>query len=81
MSSGQPHHVKATIAANIRAARDAKGLTQRELARLAGDVDPLQVSRWERGLHRPSDTNVYELAKALDRDFAWFYTDHTKAAA
>lgn len=44
----------------ISAARKAKGLSQAELGRLLG-VDQVQVSRWERGLHRPSDDTLKKI--------------------
>jgi transcriptional regulator with XRE-family HTH domain len=69
------------VAANIRAARLAEGLTQHALAVRLGRGDQMTVSRWERGEHRPSDESLVRLAAALDREFAWFFTDHAEAAA
>lgn len=46
----------------IRTLREALGWTQRELAERIG-VDPLSVSRWERGAVKPSEAAV----KALDK--------------
>lgn len=37
----------------LRAAREAAGLTQTELARLVGVVDGQRISKWERGAARP----------------------------
>ncbi len=39
------------------------------------------ISKWERGAHRPSDTNLVALAELIGVDVAWFYTEHTKEAA
>lgn len=75
MSSQAPNDLRTTVAANIRKARNAKGLTQRQLAGLVNDVDPLAVSRWERGVSLPLSENLEALAAALDRTVAWFYTD------
>lgn len=61
------------IGANLKAARKAKGLTQTELGHLIGR-DGFQVSRWERGAHRASDTALMELAEALDMDYTAFFS-------
>lgn len=46
--------------------REARGLTQRQLAELLpGRTDSGQVSKWERGVNRPSDTTLDHIAKAL----------------
>jgi transcriptional regulator with XRE-family HTH domain len=82
MSSGQTDHAAATVATNIRSARQAKGLKQRELARLLNeDSDSMLVSRWERGVNKPSFENLVRLSDVLDRDLAWFHTDHATEAA
>lgn len=66
---------------NVRARRRALGLTQRQFAERI-DTDAFQVSRWERGVVRPTDVTLARLAEALGVEFAWFFTDHgTRAAA
>jgi transcriptional regulator with XRE-family HTH domain len=80
MTSQATGNLKATLAANIRSARDAAGMTQRQLATVI-DTESSLVSKWERAEHRPSDTNLAAIAAALGLDLAWFYTDHTAAAA
>lgn len=61
------------IGARIKAAREDLGLTQNELAdRMAGKSDGTQVSKWERGANRPTDTNLEQIAKALGKDISWF---------
>jgi transcriptional regulator with XRE-family HTH domain len=58
----------ARIGKRIRERRDELDLTQRELADLmtaAPGVGSQEVSNWERGLHRPNDTNLELLAEAL----------------
>ena len=67
------------MAANVRTARLASGLTQRQLAEAVG-VGELVVSKWERGMYRPSHENMIRLAGALGRSVAWFYTEHEEAA-
>lgn len=76
----QEQPIQSIVAANVRTARDAADLTQRELGQ-ALDVDPMYVSRWERGVVMPSPQNLVRLATALGRDLAWFYTDHERKAA
>lgn len=63
----------ARIGANIRSAREAAKLTQRELADLIpGKADGNQVSKWERGEHRVSDTTLEHIAHALKVDVSRF---------
>jgi len=81
MSSQAPGHIKLIVARNIREARDARGLTQRELGALVNGMDGLAVSRWERGKVLPSTQSLTALATALGVDAAWFYTDHERKAA
>jgi transcriptional regulator with XRE-family HTH domain len=79
-SNSATNRIGTILASNIRLARDEKRLTQSQLGRLVG-VDNQLVSNWERGRGRPSDANLVRLSDALERDLAWFYTDHDKAAA
>jgi transcriptional regulator with XRE-family HTH domain len=75
MASQPTSRIAATIGANIRFARESKGLRQRDLARQL-DTEAFMVSRWERGAHKPSDERMYELADALGRDVEWFFADN-----
>lgn len=52
----------------IRKARDAKGLTQKELAKSCGGVSPMFISQIETGERFPSVNVCIQLAKALDLD-------------
>ena len=74
-------NLAATIGANLRIARADAGLTQHELAVRLGRCDAMAISRWERGVNRPSDENLFALAEVLGHDFTWFLTDGQKAAA
>jgi transcriptional regulator with XRE-family HTH domain len=74
VSSQAPSKLASIVGSNLRAARDRKGLTQRQLAALI-DVPDLNISRWERGAHRPSEANLHALAEALDMTYADFYTE------
>lgn len=49
-------------------------MTQRKLAARI-DCDPMLVSKWERGWHRPNDQNLFALARELKRDLSWFYVE------
>ncbi|MEJ7784741.1 MAG: helix-turn-helix transcriptional regulator [Solirubrobacteraceae bacterium] len=75
MPSQAPRHIKSIIGSNIKAAREAKNLTQRGLGQ-AMNVDPQYVSRWERGVVLPSPGNVQTLIAHLSIDMGWLYTDH-----
>lgn len=79
MASQAPKQIKTTIGLNIKAGREAKGLTQRQLAE-ALDTDPFQVSRWERGKVRPHDWTLVEIADVLAVDYAAFFTPIEEAA-
>jgi transcriptional regulator with XRE-family HTH domain len=74
MASQPPRQIKDIVGANIRSARLARELTQSQVARHVG-VESMAVSRWERGLVRPSDTNLQAVADILGRDPAWFFRD------
>lgn len=78
MPSQAPRQIKTIIGQNLSAARQAKGLTQRELAN-AIDTDPFQVSRWERGTNRPADATLARLADALDIEFVQFFNEDIAA--
>lgn len=67
------------VGARIREARQEKRLSQKELGNfLPGIVGGDQVSKWERGEHRPHDDTLAALAKVLDVDLAFFLTPTTK---
>lgn len=80
MTSQATGDLRATIASNIKAARREADLTQAQLASLLG-IESMAISKWERGRHAPSDSNLIALAEHLGRDIGWFYTDHDRRAA
>lgn len=82
MTSQATNGGKATFAANVKAAREAKGWTQKDLAARIG-VDALAVSRWERHTIevRPSTENLMALASVLDRSADWFDREPLEPAA
>jgi len=61
----------------LRAAREAFGWSQLELARRLGLPDPVsgstRVSRYESGQHRPDPATMEALAKILGLPVAYFY--------
>jgi transcriptional regulator with XRE-family HTH domain len=63
------------VAVNIRAAREAAGLTQEGLARQL-DIALRTVSSWEAAERLPRGRNLQALARALARDPSWFYAEH-----
>lgn len=57
----------------IRRAREAAKLTQSGLAERVG-VQPMQVSRWERGEAEPRSSNLEDIAIACGCDAGWLLT-------
>lgn len=53
-----------SLGTRLRKAREAKGLTQSQLAELV-DATYVQVSQWESGKHAPSSRRLDQLAAAL----------------
>lgn len=49
---------------NIKAARKAAGLTQKELAQII-NVPYQSVQRWEKDIYKPNSTNLIKLANVL----------------
>jgi transcriptional regulator with XRE-family HTH domain len=68
--------IKQIIGENIRARRDALGLSRRELGRRI-DADQTMIYKWEKGMHRPEDRYLEALVPELGVDYAWLVTDHT----
>lgn len=65
----------ALIGRRIAEGREAAGMTQAELAaEIPGKSDGTQVSKWERGVHRPSDKTLEHIARIVKRDYVWFLT-------
>lgn len=54
------------IITQIRTALDARGMTQRELARAIGHKSDSAVSRLLKGQHEPGDELLQAIATALD---------------
>lgn len=63
------------VAANLRRAIVAEGMTQEELARQIG-VSLRQVQKYCAGKADPSGARLIAMADVLGRPAGWFYTDH-----
>ena len=57
--------LSAALAGKIAAAREAVGWSQHRLAQDLSSINQSQISKWESGVHIPSDQNIRELAPAL----------------
>lgn len=55
-------------------------LSQWELAKKLG-VNPVQVSRWERGKAEPSFTHLRAMAALAEVEPAWFFTEISEEEA
>lgn len=66
-----------TIGRRIAARRTEMKLTQGALAAKVGSdaVNNQRISDWERGVNKPSDRYMQEIADALERPVAWFFED------
>jgi transcriptional regulator with XRE-family HTH domain len=62
---------KAELGDKIRAARASKGWKQKHLAAQV-DVEPITVSRWERGATRPDLDVLNQLAEATGKPISYF---------
>ena len=70
---------KARLGDKIRAARAEKGWKQKHLAAEV-DVEPITVSRWERGATRPDLDVLHQLAEATGKPVGYFVGDDEPAA-
>jgi transcriptional regulator with XRE-family HTH domain len=61
---------ESSLGERIRTSREAKNLTQKELADRIGK-DEAVISKWERGKNLPQKGNITLLAEALDVDTFW----------
>ena len=59
-----PMDMRKLVGRNVRAARDARGMTQEQLAVLAGFTQQY-ISDLERGRCNPTVVTLYELAEVL----------------
>jgi transcriptional regulator with XRE-family HTH domain len=71
---------KAHVAEKIKAARAAKGWKQKHLAAEVS-VEPITVSRWERGATTPDFDALALVAEATGRPLSYFLGEDELAAA
>ena len=60
------------VAAKIKAARKAAGISQEALADKLG-ISFQQVQKYERGVNRVSAGRLFEIAMGLDKPVSWFF--------
>jgi len=61
-------NARSTWGSNIRAARQAQGLSQSELARRL-QITPASISQWESGTTAPKDEHRSVLVTVLESDY------------
>jgi transcriptional regulator with XRE-family HTH domain len=67
------------IGTRIRQRREALGMTQADLAaKVGGKTDAQQISKWERGQHKPGDDRMERIAVALDVSPVYFMAPEPK---
>ena len=71
---------KAELGARIKSARAAKGWKQKHLAAQV-QVEPITVSRWERGATTPDFNALSLVAEATGRPLSYFLGEDQPAAA
>lgn len=53
---------KRRVPNSLRKYRKAKGLTQKQVAKILGLESTSQISRWEKGVCLPSSLNIFKLS-------------------
>jgi transcriptional regulator with XRE-family HTH domain len=71
---------KARVAEKIKAARASKGWKQKHLAAEVS-VEPITVSRWERGATTPDFDALSLIAEATGRPLSYFLSDEERPAS
>lgn len=73
------HELAGTVGRIIARHRAAIGITQEQLS-LALDVDPITVSRFERGVSLPSLTTIQKLCDIFGISLSQFFSDSCEPA-
>ena len=68
------------IGRRIAEAREAAGLTQRQMAKALGQAERT-IQAWERNERHPRPPAFRRLAELLEREPAWFYLEDDEAVA
>jgi transcriptional regulator with XRE-family HTH domain len=71
-AAGGPHPVDRHVGLHIRMRRKALGISQEKLAEQLG-LTFQQVQKYERGANRVSASKLWEIARALKTNVAYFY--------
>lgn len=80
MSTNETPHIAQRVGANLRGARLAKGMTQRQVAEMVG-TESRDVSRWENGGVEPGPKYRHLLANVLfDGDLSALYREREGVA-
>lgn len=66
------------VGARLRKLRHQRGFSLENVGELL-DVTPQQISRFERGQHRLSASQVYRLARGFNIPVGWFFADYREA--
>lgn len=69
-----------TLGERIREAREARGWKQKELAARVS-VEPMTVSRWERGVNQPDIDTLRVLAQATQTPLSFFVEEREVTAS
>jgi len=78
-----PHKYRNTFCTRLKHIRLARGLSQKELGKLAGIdefVASTRINRYEQGIHEADLETAGRLAQALVVPLAYFYADDDKLA-
>jgi len=78
-----PHKYRNTFCTRLKQIRLARGLSQKELGKLAGIdefVASTRINRYEQGIHEADLETAGRLAQALVVPLAYFYADDDKLA-
>ncbi len=82
--TAEPHYVDRHVGRRLRMRRLLLGMSQERLGELLG-LTFQQIQKYERGTNRLGASRLYEAARALDVDVAFFFeevtADDTDAAA
>lgn len=64
-----------SLGRRIKARREELKMSQGQLAAKVGTdaVNNQRVSDWERGVHKPNDRHMADIAGALEKPVSWFY--------
>ena len=68
------HPIDQMVGQRVRVARIERGMSQTELADAVG-ITFQQIQKYERGTNRVSASRLFDIARVLKLDVAWFFKD------